>query len=42
MQVFDKLMHHDVEQIAIAAADWPTYAGKVGKPRVPGGTSEQK
>jgi hypothetical protein len=32
MQVFDKLMHHDVEQIAIAVADWPTYAGKVGKP----------
>jgi acyl transferase domain-containing protein/surfactin synthase thioesterase subunit/aryl carrier-like protein len=32
MQVFDKLMHHDVEQIAVAVADWPTYASKVGKP----------
>src|SRR5262245_11717535 len=32
MQVFDKLMHRDVDQIAVAVADWPTYAGKVGKP----------
>ena len=32
MQAFDGLMHHDVEQIAVAVADWPTYAGKVGKP----------
>ena len=32
MQVFDKLMHYDVEQIAVAVADWPTYASKVGKP----------
>jgi acyl transferase domain-containing protein/surfactin synthase thioesterase subunit/acyl carrier protein len=32
MQAFDKLMHRDVEQIAVAVADWPTYAGKVGKP----------
>ena len=32
MQVFDRLMHHDVEQIAVAVADWPTYASKVGKP----------
>ncbi len=32
MQGFDKLMHRDVEQIAVAIADWPTYAGKVGKP----------
>jgi acyl transferase domain-containing protein/surfactin synthase thioesterase subunit len=32
MLAFDKLMQRDVEQIAIAVADWPTYAGKVGKP----------
>jgi surfactin synthase thioesterase subunit/acyl carrier protein/NAD(P)-dependent dehydrogenase (short-subunit alcohol dehydrogenase family) len=32
MQAFDKLMHRDVDQIAVAAADWPTYAGKVGEP----------
>lgn len=32
MLAFDKLMHRDVDQIAIAVADWPTYAGKVGKP----------
>ena len=32
MQAFDKLMHRDVHQIAVAVADWPTYAGKVGKP----------
>jgi acyl transferase domain-containing protein/surfactin synthase thioesterase subunit/acyl carrier protein len=32
MQAFDKLMHHDVDQIAVAIVDWPTYAGKVGKP----------
>src|SRR5262249_34951241 len=33
MQVFDKLMHRDVDQIAVAVADWPTYSAKVGKPR---------
>lgn len=32
MQAFDKLMHRDVDQIAVAIADWPTYAGRVGKP----------
>ena len=32
MTVFDKLMHRDVEQIAIADADWPTYTAKVGEP----------
>jgi acyl transferase domain-containing protein/surfactin synthase thioesterase subunit/acyl carrier protein len=32
MQLFDQLMHRDVDQIAVAIADWPTYAGKVGKP----------
>jgi acyl transferase domain-containing protein/surfactin synthase thioesterase subunit/acyl carrier protein len=32
MQAFDKLMHRDVDQIAVAVADWSTYAGKVGKP----------
>ena len=31
MQAFDKLMSRDVERIAVAVADWPTYAGKVGK-----------
>jgi len=32
MDGFDKLMHCDVDQIAVAIADWPTYAAKVGKP----------
>src|SRR6185312_6768003 len=32
MEGFDKLMHHDVGQIAVAIADWPTYAAKVGNP----------
>jgi acyl transferase domain-containing protein/surfactin synthase thioesterase subunit/acyl carrier protein len=32
MRVFDRLMHRDIEQIAIAAADWPVYADKVGNP----------
>jgi acyl transferase domain-containing protein/surfactin synthase thioesterase subunit/acyl carrier protein len=32
MQMFDRLMHRDVDQIAVAVADWPTYADKVGKP----------
>ncbi len=32
MQVYDKLMHRDVEQVAVAVADWPTYASKVGEP----------
>jgi surfactin synthase thioesterase subunit/NAD(P)-dependent dehydrogenase (short-subunit alcohol dehydrogenase family)/acyl carrier protein len=31
IQVFDALMNRDVDQIAIAVADWPTYADKVGK-----------
>jgi acyl transferase domain-containing protein/surfactin synthase thioesterase subunit/acyl carrier protein len=31
MEAFDKLMHHDVDQIAVALADWPIYASKVGK-----------
>jgi surfactin synthase thioesterase subunit/acyl carrier protein len=30
-QMFDKLMHRDVDQIAIAVADWSTYASKMGK-----------
>src|SRR5262249_751442 len=29
-QAFEELMHRDVDQIAVAAVDWPTYAGKVG------------
>ncbi|MGB5212138.1 MAG: SDR family NAD(P)-dependent oxidoreductase, partial [Anderseniella sp.] len=33
MRMFDKLMRTDVEQIAVAEADWPTYFGKVGKPK---------
>jgi surfactin synthase thioesterase subunit/NAD(P)-dependent dehydrogenase (short-subunit alcohol dehydrogenase family)/acyl carrier protein len=32
MQAFDELMHRDVDQIAVAVADWPTYARKVGSP----------
>jgi acyl transferase domain-containing protein/surfactin synthase thioesterase subunit/acyl carrier protein len=32
MHGFDKLMQRDVDQIAVAVADWSTYAGKVGKP----------
>jgi acyl transferase domain-containing protein/surfactin synthase thioesterase subunit/acyl carrier protein len=32
MRAFEKLMHHNVDQIAIAIVDWPTYAGKVGEP----------
>src|SRR5262249_41660303 len=32
MRAFDELMHRDIDQIAVAAADWPTYAGKVGEP----------
>src|SRR5215472_4539455 len=32
MQAFDRLMHRDIDQIAVAVADWTTYAGKVGKP----------
>lgn len=31
MQMFDNLMHRDVDQIAVAVVDWPTYAGKMGK-----------
>jgi acyl transferase domain-containing protein/surfactin synthase thioesterase subunit/acyl carrier protein len=30
-QMFDNLMHRDVDQIAVAVADWPIYAGKMGK-----------
>lgn len=30
-QMFDKLMHRDVDQIAVAVADWSTYASKMGK-----------
>jgi surfactin synthase thioesterase subunit/acyl carrier protein len=29
--MFDNLMHRDVDQIAVAVADWPIYAGKMGK-----------
>ena len=32
MQAFDRLMHRDIDQIAVAVADWPIYAGKVGEP----------
>jgi surfactin synthase thioesterase subunit/acyl carrier protein/NAD(P)-dependent dehydrogenase (short-subunit alcohol dehydrogenase family) len=32
IELFDQLMHRDVDQIAVAIADWPTYAGKVGRP----------
>jgi surfactin synthase thioesterase subunit/acyl carrier protein/NAD(P)-dependent dehydrogenase (short-subunit alcohol dehydrogenase family) len=30
-QMFDDLMHRDVDQIAVAVIDWSTYAGKIGK-----------
>jgi acyl transferase domain-containing protein/surfactin synthase thioesterase subunit/acyl carrier protein len=33
MRGFDALMQRDVDQIAVAVADWSTYAQKVGKPR---------
>ncbi len=32
MQAFDELMRRDVDQIAVAVADWPTYAAKTGRP----------
>ena len=32
MQMFDQLMHRDVDQIAIADAHWPTYAAKIPNP----------
>ncbi|HEU5276253.1 MAG TPA: SDR family NAD(P)-dependent oxidoreductase [Xanthobacteraceae bacterium] len=31
MEQFDNVMRRDVDQIAIAIADWPTYASKVGR-----------
>jgi acyl transferase domain-containing protein/surfactin synthase thioesterase subunit/acyl carrier protein len=31
MQMFDNLMHCDVEQVAVAVVDWPTYSSKMGK-----------
>ena len=33
MRLFDQIMHRDVSQVAVADADWPTFAGKVGRPR---------
>jgi surfactin synthase thioesterase subunit/NAD(P)-dependent dehydrogenase (short-subunit alcohol dehydrogenase family)/acyl carrier protein len=33
IDAFDKVMHHDVGQVAIAIADWPTYGRKVGASR---------
>jgi acyl transferase domain-containing protein/surfactin synthase thioesterase subunit/aryl carrier-like protein len=32
MQMFDELMHRDVDQIAVADAHWPTYAAKIPNP----------
>lgn len=32
MRAFDTMMHRDVDQIAIAVADWKTYARNVGAP----------
>jgi acyl transferase domain-containing protein/surfactin synthase thioesterase subunit/acyl carrier protein len=32
INLFDELMHREVDQIAIASADWDTYARKVGLP----------
>jgi acyl transferase domain-containing protein/surfactin synthase thioesterase subunit/aryl carrier-like protein len=31
IQAFDAVMHRDVDQIAVAIADWPTYADKTGR-----------
>jgi acyl transferase domain-containing protein/surfactin synthase thioesterase subunit/acyl carrier protein len=31
IQVFDKIMQRDVDQVAVASADWPAYARKVGR-----------
>ena len=33
MRLFDQMMHRDVDHIAVADADWPTFAGKMGEPR---------
>lgn len=33
MQLFDQMMQRDVHQVAVADADWPTFAGKIGRPR---------
>ncbi len=33
IQAFDEINRRDVEQIAVAITDWPTYTGKVGKPQ---------
>ena len=32
MQMFDQLMHRDVDQIAVADADWAAYAAKIPNP----------
>ena len=32
MQAFDALMHHDLQHVTVALADWAIYAGKVGRP----------
>ena len=33
MRLFDQMMHRDVDDVAVADADWPTFAGKIGRPR---------
>jgi acyl transferase domain-containing protein/surfactin synthase thioesterase subunit/acyl carrier protein len=32
MQAFESLMHREADQIAVAVADWPSYARKVNNP----------
>jgi len=32
MRAFDQAMHRDLGHIAVAAADWRTYSGKIGNP----------
>jgi len=31
VRLFDQIMHHDVHQIAVADANWSTYASRIGK-----------
>ncbi len=33
MRLFDQMMHRDADHVAVADADWPTFAGKIGRPR---------
>jgi len=33
MQMFDQIMQRDMPDVAVADADWQTFAGKIGRPR---------